>query len=79
MGRGRKWLWPTFRQHEEIRPEGLGKIMKICQFNPSLGHEVGVTFKMKIQQDATMYQTLLFHIYIKLNMFRATNRPSSGA
>jgi len=22
---------------------------------------------------------LLFHIYMKLNMFRATNRPSSGA
>jgi hypothetical protein len=27
----------------------------------------------KIQQDATMYQNfLLFHIYMKLNMFRAT-------
>jgi hypothetical protein len=33
----------------------------------------------KIQQDATVYQNLLFHIYIKLNMFRATHRPSSGA
>jgi len=22
---------------------------------------------------------LLFHIYLKLNMFRATHRPSSGA
>jgi len=27
----------------------------------------------------TMYQILLFHIYMKLNMFRATHRPSSGA
>ena len=35
--------------------------------------------KEKIQQDATVYQNLLFHIYIKLNMFRATHRPSSGA
>jgi len=26
-----------------------------------------------------MYQNLLFHIYMKLNMFRATHRPSSGA
>jgi len=26
-----------------------------------------------------MYQTLLFHIYMKLNMFRAAHRPSSGA
>jgi len=25
------------------------------------------------------YQNLLFHIYMKLNMFRATPRPSSGA
>jgi len=33
----------------------------------------------KIQQDATVYQNLLFHIYEKLNMFRAKHRPSSGA
>jgi len=33
----------------------------------------------KIQQDAIVYQNLLFHIYMKLNMFRATHRPSSGA
>jgi len=26
-----------------------------------------------------VYQNLLFHIYMKLNMFRATHRPSSGA
>jgi hypothetical protein len=31
------------------------------------------------QHDATMYQELLFHVYIKLNMFWATHRPSSGA
>jgi len=35
--------------------------------------------QQKIQQDATMYQNLVFHIYMKLNMFRATHRPSSGA
>jgi len=33
----------------------------------------------KIQQDATVYANLLFHIYMKLNMFRATHCPSSGA
>ena len=33
----------------------------------------------KIQQDATLYKHLLFHIYMKLNMFWATHRPSSGA
>jgi len=31
------------------------------------------------QQDATVYQNLLLHVYMKLNMFRATHRPSSGA
>jgi len=31
------------------------------------------------QQDATVYQNLLFYVYMKLNMFRATHRPSSGA
>jgi len=31
------------------------------------------------QQDATVYQNLLFHVYMKPNMFRATHRPSSGA
>jgi hypothetical protein len=33
----------------------------------------------KIQQDATVYQNLLFHVYMKLSVFRATHRPSSGA
>jgi hypothetical protein len=33
----------------------------------------------KIQQDATVYPNLLFHIYMKLNLFRATYRSSSGA
>jgi hypothetical protein len=32
------------------------------------------------QRDATVYQNfLLFHVYIKLNMFWVTHRPSSGA
>jgi hypothetical protein len=31
------------------------------------------------QQDATVYQNLLFHVYMKLNMFWVTHRPSSGA
>jgi hypothetical protein len=31
------------------------------------------------QQAATVYQNLLFRVHIKLNMFRATHRPSSGS
>ena len=31
------------------------------------------------QQDATVYQNLLFHVYMKLSVFQATHRPSSGA
>jgi hypothetical protein len=30
-------------------------------------------------QDATVYKNSLYHVYMKLNMFRATHRPSSGA
>jgi hypothetical protein len=30
------------------------------------------------QQDATVYENLLFHYYINLNMFRATHHPSQG-
>jgi len=41
-------------------------------------YKIRVT-QQKIQQDATVYQNLLFHIYMKLNMFRATHHPSSGA
>jgi len=41
-------------------------------------YQINDSYK-KIQQDATVYQNLLFHIYMKLNMFRATHRPSSGA
>jgi hypothetical protein len=33
----------------------------------------------KIQQDETAYQNLLYHIYMKLSMIWATDRPSSGA
>ena len=38
-----------------------------------------VYFYINNQQDATVYQNLLFHVYMKLNMFRATHRSSSGA
>jgi hypothetical protein len=31
------------------------------------------------QQDATIYQNLLFYVYMKLSTFRATHHPSSGA
>jgi hypothetical protein len=40
---------------------------------------IKVQFIKKIQEDAIMYPNLLFHIYMKLNMFRATHRPSSRA
>jgi preprotein translocase subunit SecY len=47
---------------QEVKYKGIGKINSYRKF----------------QQDATVYQNLLFHIYMKLNMFRATHRPSSG-
>ena len=54
----------------------------VCfHFNCTLqfGKNKGCNSYRKIQQDATVYQHLLFSIYMKLNMFRATYRPSSGA
>jgi hypothetical protein len=33
----------------------------------------------KIHQDAAVQENLLFHVYMKLNMFQATHCPSSGA
>jgi hypothetical protein len=45
-------------------------------------HPITTTFsdsQRKIQQDATMYQILLFHSYMKLNIFRAKHHPSSSA
>jgi hypothetical protein len=35
--------------------------------------------KQKSNKMQQFIQILLFHIYVKLNMFRATHRPSSGA
>jgi hypothetical protein len=35
--------------------------------------------KEKINKTKQSIKILLFHIYMKLNMFRATHRPSSGA
>jgi len=48
-------------------------------FQKRLAHENLNYSYRKIQQDATVCQNLLFLIYMKLNMFRATHRPSSGA
>jgi len=48
---------------------GLLSVRKILQYNSY----------RKSQQDATVYQDLLFHAYIRLNVFRATHRPLSGA
>jgi len=44
-----------------------------------LGEFMNTIHTRNSQQDTTVYQNLLFRIYMKLNMFRATHRPSSGA
>jgi len=31
-----------------------------------------------MQQDATVYQNFIIPYFMKLNMFRATHRPSTG-
>jgi hypothetical protein len=50
----------------------------VCKLDVRGSLHHSIIHMQKIQQDAAVYQ-ILFHIYIKLNMFRATYRPSSGA
>jgi hypothetical protein len=54
----------------------LGIMDITCYIPASFKFDVWIT--KKIQQNATVHQNL-FHIYTKLNMFRATHRPSSEA
>ena len=59
----------------------LCNFISLVKLNPkpdSRHHNFANKSYIKIQQDITVYQNLLFHIYMKLNMFRATHRPSSG-
>jgi len=53
-----------------------GKIIK--EMPGSVASGTPCIIYKKMQQDATVYKNF-FHIYMKLNMFRATHRPSSGA
>jgi len=50
--------------------------MNMLDVHGSVHHSI---IHIEIQQDATVYQNFLFHIYVKLNMFRVTCPPSSGA
>jgi hypothetical protein len=47
-----------------------------AEFNSSNKH---LSSYRNSKQDGTVYQNLLLHAYMKLNMFRATHRPSLGA
>jgi len=49
-----------------LTPRGTSKITNQTSFRNN-------------QQDATMYQNLLFQRFLLLNMYRATHRSSSGA
>jgi hypothetical protein len=54
---------------------GLTTQLSLAMFSNYL---IDNTLYRKIQQHATVYQNLLFRICMKLNMFLATHRPSSG-
>jgi hypothetical protein len=43
------------------------------------GQKGNIIHKEKSNKMQQCIKILLFHIYMKLNMFRATHRPSSGA
>jgi hypothetical protein len=65
---GANVFWVDARRRENDRKVTLFYIKKT----------EAIIQQKKIQQHATVYQNLLFHIYMKLHMFRATRRPSSG-
>jgi len=67
----------------ERSQQSLEQRVSWATFWVSLAHfhydEFGKYSYRNSQQDATMYHNLLFHVYMKLNMFWATHSPSSGA
>ena len=65
-------VWSLFSDHAKTYQNVS------CFWRPSEFNTYRLSYR-RIQQDATVYQNLLFHVYMKLNMFRATHRPSSGA
>jgi len=58
--------------HNTIHTEKTNKMQQAAHHNTSHTEKTN-----KMQQAA--HQNLLFHIYMKFNMFRATHRPSSTA
>jgi len=63
-----------------FNPQGLSSpVIELLYLYVYMFQTNNFSFTNKIQQDATAYQFFLFHIYMKLNIFRATHRPSSGA
>jgi hypothetical protein len=68
-----KWVLPTDGRFRQYIESGMNFYCDLMFVNPY----IIVYITKQIQQDATVYQ-ILFHIYMKLNMFRATYRPSSA-
>jgi hypothetical protein len=56
--------------------EGQNHRQQNAKASNTNSYVVNVSLK-KIQQDTTVYQNVI--IYMELNVFRATHRPSSGA
>jgi len=66
-----------------LRVGKLGPVPDLCEqfgnldVRGSVRH--GAIHKEKSNKMQQCIRILLFHIYMKLNMFRATHRPASGA
>jgi len=69
----------TFKKITAVYCKKIYEIHEYILWQNAVYLNVKTNSHRKIQQVATVYQNLLFHIYIKLNMFRVTQRPSSGA
>jgi hypothetical protein len=56
-----------------------GKVHKLDDLDDRGSVHHSTIHKEKADKMQQCIKLLLFHIYIKLNMFRASHRPSSGA
>jgi hypothetical protein len=63
----------TFQYNED------GKVDKLDELDVRGSVHHSTIHKEKSDKIQQCIKLLLFHIYIKLNMFRASHRPSSGA
>jgi hypothetical protein len=71
--------WSTNKYKKTPREFGAAQRVTIHDLDVYGSVHHSIIHKEKSNKMQQCIKILLFHIYMKLNMFRATHRPSSGA